>query len=170
MSSAGTPGPRISLVAAVSANGVIGNQGRLPWHLPEDLRRFKALTLGHTIVMGRKTWQSIGRLLPGRRNVIVSRDRALRIDGADVVPTVADAIAIAVAAGDEEVFVIGGGEIYTATIELADRLHLTEVAIDVPGDAFFPAIDRNGWTETERSLHAADDGTAFDFVVYDRRR
>ena len=139
-------GPRVSLVAAVSANGVIGDQGRLPWHLPDDLKRFKALTLGHTIVMGRKTWQSIGRLLPGRRNVIVSRDPDLRIEGAEVVSSVVSAIAIA--AGDEEVFVIGGGEIYQTTIDLADRLQLTEVALDVPGDAFFPDIDRAQWNES----------------------
>lgn len=160
-------GPRVSLIAAVSSNGVIGNEGRLPWHLPEDLKRFKTLTLGHTIVMGRKTWQSIGRLLPGRRNVIVSRDPDLRIDGAEVVPSVAAAIAIA--AGDAEVFVIGGGEIYRATIELADRLHLTEVALDVPGDAFFPAIDRDQWNESARTGHVAADGTGFDIVIYDRR-
>ena len=139
-------GPRVSLVAAVSANGVIGDQGRLPWHLPDDLKRFKALTLGHTIVMGRKTWQSIGRLLPGRRNVIVSRDPDLRIEGAEVVSSVVSAIAIA--AGGEEVFVIGGGEIYQTTIDLADRLQLTEVALDVPGDAFFPDIDRAQWNES----------------------
>lgn len=160
-------GPRVSLVAAVSANGVIGDQGRLPWHLPDDLKRFKALTLGHTIVMGRKTWQSIGRLLPGRRNVIVSRDPDLRIEGAEVVSSVVSAIAIA--AGDEEVFVIGGGEIYQTTIDLADRLQLTEVALDVPGDAFFPDIDRAQWNESSRTAHVAADGTGFDFVVYDRR-
>ena len=162
----GTPGPRVSLIAAVSTNGVIGHQGRLPWHLPEDLRRFKALTLGHTIVMGRKTWQSIGRLLPGRRNVIVSRDPNLHVEGADVVPSVAAAIAIA--HEDAEVFVIGGGEIYTATIHAAHRLHLTEVAVDVQGDAFFPRFDREQWTQTSRSTHVSSTGVAFDFVVYDR--
>ena len=159
-------GPRVSLIAAVSSNGVIGNEGRLPWHIPEDLKRFKALTLGHTIVMGRKTWQSIGRLLPGRRNVIISRDPDLRIEGADVVPSVAAAIALA--ASDDEVFVIGGGEIYTATMDAALRLHLTEVAVDVQGDAFFPRFDREQWTQTSRSTHVSSTGVAFDFVVYDR--
>ena len=160
------PLQRNSLVAAVAANGVIGANGRLPWHLPEDLQHFKALTLGHAVVMGRKTWQSIGRLLPGRRNIIVSRDSTLHVEGAVVVPSIA--AALNAAADNAEVFVIGGGEIYAATIAMAHRLQLTEVAVDVKGDAFFPRFDRAQWTQTSRIRHTAENGTVFDVVIYDR--
>jgi dihydrofolate reductase len=160
------PGPRISLIAAVASNGVIGRDGRMPWHLPEDLKRFKALTMGHAIVMGRKTYDSIGRLLPGRRTVIVTRQHGYRIDGATVVHSLAEAVGAA--RDDDEVFVIGGGEIYAAALPLAHRLHMTELALEVSGDACFPPFDRSRWREVSRDARRADDGTAFDFVVYDR--
>ncbi|MBX9632520.1 MAG: dihydrofolate reductase, partial [Burkholderiales bacterium] len=118
--------PRVSLIAAVASNGVIGRDGRMPWHLPEDLKRFKALTMGHAIVMGRKTFDSIGRLLPGRRTIIVTRQPNYRVEGAEVVSSIDDAIALA--RNDDEVFVIGGGEIYAQALPLATRLHLTEIA------------------------------------------
>jgi dihydrofolate reductase len=158
--------PRVSLIAAVAANGVIGRDGRLPWHLPEDLKRFKALTMGHAIVMGRKTFDSIGRLLPGRRTIIVTRQRGYRADGATIVHSFE--AALNAARTDSEVFVIGGGEIYAAALPHADRLHMTEIALDPDGDARFPAIDPSRWREITRDANRSADGIAFDFVVYDR--
>ncbi len=160
--------PRISLIAAVASNGVIGREGRMPWHLPADLKRFKVLTMGHAIVMGRKTFDSIGRLLPGRRTIVVTRQPGYRIEGAAVVHSLEQAIEQA--GDDDEVFVIGGGEIYAMALPMADRLHMTELAITPLGDARFPAFDRSAWRETSRESHRAEDGTAFDFVVYDRTR
>jgi dihydrofolate reductase len=150
----------------VASNGIIGREGRMPWHLPADLKRFKALTMGHAIVMGRKTYDSIGRLLPGRRTIIVTRQHDYHVEGALVVHSLEQAIEQA--RDDEEVFVIGGGEIYAAALPLADRLHMTELALAPQGDARFPPFDRSAWRETSRESHRAEDGIAFDFVVYDR--
>ena len=119
--------PRVSIIVAVGANGVIGTDGQLPWRLPEDLKRFRALTMGHAMVMGRKTFDSIGRPLPGRRSIVVSRQHALQIDGVTVTPSL-DA-AIAAAGDDPEIFVIGGGEIYAASLPLADRLPAPDAAV-----------------------------------------
>jgi dihydrofolate reductase len=162
------PQPRVTLVVAVAANGVIGDQGRLPWHLPEDLKRFRQLTMGHTIVMGRKTWESIGRLLPGRRTVIVTRQPDYRVEGATVVHGLDDALATA--RGEEEVFVIGGNEIFAAAFPRADRLQVTEIDADFPGDTTFPDYDRGEWREVSRESHRTADGLAFHFVVYERSR
>ena len=162
------PQPRITLVVAVAANGVIGDQGRLPWHLPEDLKRFRQLTMGHTIVMGRKTWESIGRLLPGRRTVIVTRQPDYRVEGATVVHCLDDALATA--RNEEEVFVIGGNEIFAAAFPRADRLQVTEIDADFPGDTTFPDYDRREWREASRESHRTADGLAFHFVVYERSR
>lgn len=158
--------PRLSLVVAVARNGVIGVNGQLPWRLPEDLKRFKALTLGHTLVMGRKTHESIGRLLPGRRTIIVSRNPAYRIEGATVVPSVE--AAIAAATGESEVFVVGGGEIYALALPLADRLLVTEVDLVPEGDAFFPPVDRSRWHEVGREARQTEDGVSYAFVDYER--
>lgn len=166
MTAAGSERPRVSLIAAVAANGVIGRDGSMPWHLPEDLKRFKALTMGHAIVMGRKTFDSIGRLLPGRRTIIVTRQRDYRIDGAEVVHSV-DA-AIALARDDDEVFVIGGGEIYVQALPLADRLLITEIDATPPGDVRFPAIDRKRWRQMSRLADRSADGVGFAFVTYER--
>lgn len=159
--------PRISLIAALARNRVIGRAGALPWHLPEDLRRFKALTLGHPLIMGRRTWESIGRPLPGRRNLVVTRQAGFVAPGAEVFHDLR--AALEAVAGASEVFVIGGGEVYAAALPLADRLHLTELHADVEGDALFPRVDWAGWTQSTREPRTAPDGTAFDFVVYDRR-
>jgi len=152
----------ITLVAAVARNGTIGADGGLPWHLPADLKRFKALTMGHPMVMGRKTFDSIGRALPGRRTIVVTRDPGWNAPGVETVPSVAAALA---AVGDDEVMVVGGGEIYAQTIGLADRLEITQVDVDVPGDTRFPDIDPAGWQVIERT---AAEGYAF--VSYTRRR
>ncbi len=154
---------------AVGRNGVIGREGALPWRLPEDLKRFKALTMGHVMIMGRKTYESIGRLLPGRRSVIVSRQVGYAVPGATVATSLGNAIA---AAGDvPEVFVIGGGEIYQVALPCAHRLLVTEVDASPEGDAYFPAVDAAVWRETARETHAASEGSetpGFAFVDYER--
>ncbi|MFA9438750.1 dihydrofolate reductase [Uliginosibacterium sp. sgz301328] len=158
--------PRIALIAAVADNGVIGRDNALPWRLSDDLKRFKALTLGHPIVMGRKTWDSLGRPLPGRHNIVITRQDGLQLEGATVVHSLDEALR---AAGDvPQVFVIGGAQLYVAALPRANALHITEVHAAVEGDAHFPAIA--GFAETHREPHAADDRNehAFDFVDYVR--
>lgn len=135
----------LALVAAVGPGGVIGDGDRLPWHLPEDLRRFRQLTWGHAIVMGRRTWASIGRALPGRRSMVLSRDPGLRLDGAEVFADLASALAAARAGGDDEPRVIGGAQVYAEALDLATRLLLTEVDLPSAGDVRFPAIDPSAW-------------------------
>ena len=160
--------PALALIAAVAHNGVIGVDGRLPWRLPEDLRRFRALTTGHSVIMGRRTWESIGRALPGRQNIVVTRDRGFAADGADVAHSLGaalDRVACPVPA-----FCIGGGELYRAALPLADVVHVTEIARDFDGDATFPALDPREWRETARESRAADADVDFDyaFVTYAR--
>jgi len=137
--------PKVSIVVAVSANGVIGRDGGLPWHLPSDLKRFKALTLGKPVIMGRKTWASIGRPLPGRPNIVISRDPHFAAEGAISVQSLEAAIVearkLAAELGVDEVCVIGGGEIYRQAIDSADILHITTVAAEVDGDTRFPVVD-----------------------------
>lgn len=158
--------PRVYLVAAVAANGVIGANGRLPWHLPEDLRHFKSLTLGHPVIMGRRTWESLGRALPGRENIVVTRAPGYEAPGASVAASL-DA-ALALCAGEPTVFVIGGGELYAEALAVADGLVLTEIQRDYPGDARFPDYDRSAWRETQRKPQTGADGLRFDFVLYEK--
>lgn len=160
--------PRISVIAALARNRVIGIENRLPWRLPEDLAHFKAMTLGHPILMGRKTFESLGRPLPGRTNIVITRNSSYRPEGclvADSIPA-----AIALCQDVDEVFFIGGAELYTQVIPLADRLYLTEVDIEAEGDAWFPDYDRSAFTEISRESHtgAKGDTMRFDFVVYQR--
>jgi dihydrofolate reductase len=152
----------VILIAAVGSNGVIGRDNDLPWRIREDLQHFKQLTLGHTLVMGRKTYDSIGRPLPGRRTVVVTRqpDWAAPADGVEVAHSIDHALELA---DGNEVYVAGGGEIYRQALPLGDRLELTEVAQSPAGDVTFPAFDRAEWTETARTPH---DG--FSFVTYTR--
>jgi dihydrofolate reductase len=155
----------IVLVVAAADNGVIGADGRIPWHISDDLRRFKALTLGRTVVMGRKTWDSLPRRpLPGRGNVVVTRDAAWKADGA-IAAASPDAALAAAASGD--VMVIGGAEIYRALLPRATRIELTEVHGDFPGDAVFE-FDRTGWREAARTDHATPDGLAYSYVTLER--
>ena len=159
----------ISSIVAAAENDVIGNQGDLPWRLSDDLKRFKATTMGKPIVMGRKTWESIGRPLPGRQNIVITRQAGFSAEGCDVVGSADDAIA---AAGDaDEIMVIGGSEIYSLFLSRADRLYLTRVHADVDGDATFPAVDESMWTTVSDERHAADDKNEFDysFRVYNRK-
>jgi dihydrofolate reductase len=166
----------VSLIAAVAENGVIGRAGAMPWRLPSDLRRFKALTVGKPVVMGRKTFESLGKPLAGRPNYVVSRQPGFRPEGVRVAPTLDAALILAAeearAAGDDEVMVIGGGEIYADAIGLADRLYITHVEVRPEGDARFPKIDPAVWKamSAERTAKGEKDSAATTFVVYDRLR
>lgn len=158
----------ISIIVAVAQNGVIGAGNRLPWHLPDDLKRFKALSMGKPIVMGRRTFDSIGKPLPGRSNIVVSRQPGLAIAGAIVTPSLAAALA---AAGDvPEVVVIGGAEIFRQVLARTDVVHLTRVHARVEGDVVFPELDPGKWRETGVEHHAADarHQYAFTFVTLER--
>jgi len=159
-------GPRIHLVAAVASNGVIGASGKLPWHLPEDLKHFKALTFGHPVIMGRRTWDSLGKPLPGRENIVVTRDRAFDAPGASVAASLEAALALC--ADSPVAFVIGGGELYAAALPCADVLTLTEIQHDFEGDARFPEFDRAAWRESERIARSTINGMRYDFVRYER--
>jgi len=164
--------PRLALVAAVARNGIVGRDGGLPWHLPEDLRHFRTLTQGHPVVMGRRTWDSLPprfRPLPGRRNVVVTRQPAWAANGAEAVASLPAALALLRGVG--QVFVIGGAELYAAALPLADALELTEIDRDYEGDVSFPDVGRAAWTEVRREVHApgADGTPPYAFVSYVRR-
>jgi len=153
----------ISLIVAVSANGVIGRGDVLPWHLSDDLKRFKQLTLGKPIVMGRKTFESIGRALPGRQNIVLTRQSEFAADECDVVSSIDAAIAASGDAG--EIVVIGGSEIYKLFLPLAERIYMTRVHIDVDGEVRFPELDDELWQESERENHDADDLNEYEFTT-----
>lgn len=166
---------RISLVVAMADNGVIGRDGGLPWRLSSDLKRFKAETMGKPVVMGRKTFQSIGKPLPGRLNIVVTRDRGFREEGVEVAGSLADALTLArvrgrCMAGAEEICVIGGGEIYAQALPLADRLSVTHVLADIDGDTRFPPIDPERWRVVESTdiPPGEKDSHATRHVVYER--
>ena len=150
----------------MARNRVIGINNTLPWRLPEDLKHFKALTMGHHIVMGRKTYESIGRPLPGRTTVIVTRDPAYRVEGCLTAHSIADAIAAC--AGDAEIFFVGGAELYAQILPRAERLYLTEIQGDYAGDSHFPPFDRAAWREAGRRENVSADGLAYHFVTYHR--
>ncbi len=158
--------PRVYLVAAVAANGVIGAQGGLPWRLPEDLRHFKSLTLGHPVIMGRRTWESLAAPLAGRENIVVTRRAGYQAPGASIAGSLEAALALC--AGEPLAFVIGGAQLYAAALPLAHGLVLTEIQRDYEGDVRFPPFDRVAWKETQRSAHTAAGGERFDFVLYER--
>jgi dihydrofolate reductase len=162
-------GPLISLIVAMAQNGVIGRDNSLPWRLPEDLKRFRAFTLGKPILMGRKTFDSIGRPLPGRTNLVLTRDRSWFAAGVIVVHSVEEALAQAGAS--EELVAIGGAEIYRLVLPFARRIYLTHVHADVPGDIYFPDFDPTQWADVECSTHPADDEHAYPitFVTLERR-
>ena len=161
--------PAIALVVAVARNGVIGRDNGLAWHLSSDLKRFKALTMGKPMLMGRRTWASIGRPLPGRRTLVLTRDRGFHAEGAEIVHDWEAAVAAAAA---PELMVVGGAEIYALALPHADRLHLTEVEAEPEGDVRFPAFDRAAFRETFREAHPAGprDEHAFAFVDLARIR
>ncbi|KOF55238.1 dihydrofolate reductase [Achromobacter sp. DMS1] len=156
----------LTLIVAYSDNRVIGRDNALPWKLPGDLAHFKRSTLGHPIIMGRKTWDSLGRPLPGRRNIVISRNAGLRAEGATVVESL-DA-ALAACAQDAEAYVIGGAQIYAQALPRARRVLATEVHAEVEGDAFFPLLPSFQWKETARAPQPPENGYAYDFVTYER--
>lgn len=158
---------QLSIIVAYANDRVIGIDNTLPWHLPEDLKRFKALTMGHHIIMGRKTFDSLGRLLPGRTTVIVSRNHRLKVDGAIVVHSLE--AAIQACGNDTQAFLIGGADLYQAGLKFADRLYVTEIQASYEGDAFFPEIDNAIWDVVSREQHRSEKGIDFNYVVYSRK-
>ena len=161
--------PELVGIAAVARNGVIGSDGDIPWRISADWRRFKRLTLGHTLVMGRKTYDSIGRPLPGRTTVVVTRDRRWRGDGVLAAPSVDEALALAVDREPDVVWVAGGGEVYVATWDRLDRLELTEVDLEPSGSVRLPTVEPALWRETAREAFPATGGSpAYAFVSYVR--
>ena len=160
--------PEITMIVARADNGIIGIEGALPWHLPADLRHFKMLTQGAPMIMGRKTFESLPGLLPGRRHIVLTRNKAWDDDGAEIAHSVAAALALANA---PHVSVIGGAEIYALFLERADRIEITEVHLDVTGDARLPALDPAVWHESARSVHPSENGRpAYDFVTLIAKR
>ncbi|HTM60002.1 MAG TPA: dihydrofolate reductase [Burkholderiales bacterium] len=158
--------PKVYLVAALAANGVIGRNGQLPWHLPEDLKHLKQLTLGHPVIMGRRTWESLPKKpLPGRDNIVVTRRPGYDAPGAAVASSLDAALALCV--GESVVFVIGGEQLFAESLPTAAGLVLTEIHRDYEGDVSFPKYDRSRWRATQRESHTAADGTKFDFVLYE---
>ncbi len=150
------------MIAAMANNRVIGKDNKMPWHLPEDLRHFKALTLGKPVVMGRKTYESIGRPLPGRHNIVISRQAELLIDGVTTVTSFAEA---KLAAGDcEELIVMGGGQLYAELLEQSDILYLTEISLDVEGDTYFPNWNDGSWLEVSRDVAKNDKQMQYSFI------
>lgn len=166
---------RLALIVAQAENRVIGNQNRLPWHLPEDLKYFKAVTLGKPIIMGRKTFESIGRPLPGRTNIVVTRDASYQREGIEVVHSLPQALEraeqIGVINGSEEVMLIGGAELYSQALPYCQRLYLTQVHAEVEGDAYFPELNHTDWSELgcERHEPSGCNPFAYSFMVLERR-
>jgi dihydrofolate reductase len=157
---------RISIIVAMARNRTIGVNNTLPWRCPEDLKHFKALTMGHHMIMGRKTFDSIGKPLPGRTTVVISRDRSLKLEGCTVVSSLPEAIASC--ARDPQVFVVGGADIYAQTLDLADTLYITEIQKDVMGDAAFPEFYKSEWQEVSREIRRQEtpEPLEYHFVTY----
>jgi dihydrofolate reductase len=167
---------KLSMIVAAAQNRVIGRDNALPWYLPNDLKYFKQTTLGKPIIMGRKTYESIGKPLPGRTNIVITRQTDYQPDGVKVVHSVAEARDLAESVclidGQEEAMIMGGAEIYTLALPDADRLYLTEVHADVDGDAYFPEYDKTEWQEISREDFSAEGSNPYNysFVVYDKKR
>ena len=160
---------KVSLIVAMANNRVIGINNTLPWHLPADLKHFKALTMGHHILMGRKTYESIGKPLPGRTSVVITRNTDYAAAGVTIAHNLE--AAIAACGGDPEIFIIGGAELYRQAIQLADRIYLTEIELEITGDAHFTELDKSVWKEAGRVSHAPDEKNPhrYHFIVYDKR-
>ena len=165
---------RKAMIVAMAKNRVIGRKNQLPWHLPEDLKYFKRVTMGKPIVMGRKTYESIGRPLPGRLNVVLTRDAKWQTEGVVSAQTIDAAFSVAIAEAKskekDEVMVIGGDQVYALCLPLVDRLYVTQVHAEVDGDAYFPEVDWGQWQQVSSEAHQASDNNPYDysFVVYDR--
>ena len=169
---------RLSLIVAMAKNRTIGLDGAMPWHIPEDLKFFKRVTMGHPVIMGRKTYQSIGAALPGRTNIVVTRNKDFEAADADVVHDLSEALTKAKATeelwrpdgGREEIFVIGGADIYGQALPVAQRIYMTEIHQELPGDAFFPELAEGEWKETDRQDRDPETpgGPAYSLVILDR--
>ncbi len=163
---------KLSIIAAVANNGVIGNKNRLIWHMPADLKFFRNKTLGHTMLMGRKTFESIGKPLPGRKTVIITQQKDYKVEGCDVVHSFKDALKLV--KNEKEVFVVGGAEIYTQAIEhyYTKTIYITRIFASFDGDTFFPDIDEKHWEMIERNDHEPDKDNKypFSFMIYKRRK
>lgn len=162
--------PSIAAIVAMSQNHVIGKNNQLPWHLPADLKHFKDLTTGHPIIMGRKTFQSIGKVLPNRTNIVVTRNKNYRVEGAFVVGSIEEAIELASAKDNNEVFIIGGADIFKLSMPRINRLYLTIIQANIEGDVYFPKLESQQWQETASSQHLPDEKNnyAYQFVTLDR--
>ena len=154
----------VSIIVATDENGGIGIENRLPWRLSDDLRHFKELTTGHHIIMGRKTYESIGKPLPGRTSIVITRNPNFRAQGCLIAHSLADALALAQERGEDEVFICGGASLYAQTIKDADRLYLTRVHTQIRADAFFPQFDESGWEEKSVYNHEADERNEYPFT------
>ena len=159
----------ISLIVAMAKNRTIGVNNTLPWRCPEDLKHFKTLTMGHHMIMGRKTFESIGKPLPGRTTVVVTRDRTLMIEGCMMAHSLPDAIAACT--NDEQVFIVGGAEIYTQSLDYVDNLYITEIQQEIDGDAHFPAFEQSQWLEVSREVRHQETPQALEyhFITYHRK-
>ena len=159
----------MSIIVAVARNGVIGCENRLPWHLPADLARFKAITMGKPMIMGRRTWESLPGRLPGRRHIVLTRDPGYGAEGIELAGSLEEALSLA--GGVEEVMIIGGGQLYRQALPLARRIYLTQVELEVAGDAHFPELDPAQWREVARESHEADERHPCDyhFITLERR-
>lgn len=155
---------RVSLIAAMAANRVIGQGNRLPWRLPADMRRFKSLTMGHTLVMGRRTYDSVGYPLPGRRTIVVTRQTGWKADGVEAVHSLDEGLQTAERMNGGEVFVAGGGVIFREALPRADRIYLTRIEKDFPGDTLFPELDAAAWRIVEQEHHEASDENPYPFT------
>jgi dihydrofolate reductase len=160
----------ISIIVATDENGVIGNKGAIPWNMPADMDYFRQKTLSHPIIMGRKTYESIGRILPNRPNIIVSRNKDFTVQGAEAAETVEEAIKKAKKYGDEEIFIIGGESVYELAMPYVDRIYLTKIHAEVEGDRYFK-FDPSAWKETSRQSHPAGEQNqyAYEFLVFDKQ-
>ena len=160
----------LSIIVAMARNRTIGVNNTLPWRCPEDLKHFKSLTMGHHMIMGRKTFDSIGKPLPGRTTVVVTRDKNLKIEGCLIAHSLQDAIAAC--AGDKEIFVVGGAELYALALPFVNTLYITEIQRDVEGDAHFPEFDKSAWLEISREvrMQEAPRPLQYHFVTYQRKR
>lgn len=160
----------ISFIVAMDKNRVIGNENKLPWHLPADLKFFKHVTMGHSIIMGRKTYDSIGSPLPGRENVIISRKKDYKAEGCKIIHSISDIVKME-SETEKELFVIGGAEIFSETFQIADRLYLTLIDEEFSGDTFFPPFDKNEWELISKDKGIKDEKNPYDyyFCVYDRK-
>ena len=157
---------KITVIVAVSENLVIGYKNALPWHISEDLKNFKKITTNHSVVMGRKTFESIGKPLKDRRNIVISRDKALKIRGVEVVNSLDDAICLT--KDENEIFIIGGEQIYKMAMPISTNMHITKVHNNIKGDAFFPAFDENEWNILTQKDSETNEGLKFSFIEYQK--